>query len=194
MVLSPFTAPGTLTERRQPSSGSSGSSGFSLIEVLIAMAMLAVTLVGVLPLFTKSLTNNAEGNQLTEVTNRSRLHVESLMALPFDAAALDVPVGETVLEVRELYSQSQERWFEEDVFPGGESPLYSRHTRVRQFSVTAISDGDLELENDEALPGGTDPSAVHLKEIEVRVNTGPPSTLNIMGSRKNVTLRVLKSS
>jgi hypothetical protein len=65
---------------------------------------------------------------------------------------------------------------------------------VRQFSVSALSDVDLLLEDDEALPGGTDPTAVHLKEIEVRVNTGAISTLNLMGTRKSITLRVLKSS
>ena len=170
------------------------SAGFSVIEVLLAMAILAITLVGVLPLFTKSMSNNSEGNQLTEVTNRSRLHVESLLSLPFDAPSLTLPVGDTELETRDFFSQSQERWFEEADFPAGETPLYTRITRVRQFSVSAISETDLELEDDEALPGGTDPTALHLKEIEVRVNSGPASTLNIMGTRKNVTLRVLKSS
>jgi prepilin-type N-terminal cleavage/methylation domain-containing protein len=169
-------------------------AGFSLIEILIALAILAVVAVGVLPLFAKSMTNNVEGNQLTEVTNRSRLHVESLLSLPFDSPQLEVPAGETELETRQLYSANDERWYEEDTFPNDQVPVYSRITRVRQFSVSAISEGDAELEDDEALTGGTDPSAVHLKEIEVRVNSGPPSTLNLMGTRKTVTLRVLKSS
>ena len=168
--------------------------GFSLVEVLIALAILAITLVGVLPLFAKSISNNAEGNQLTEVTNRSRLRIEELLSLPFDAPELEVPLGETVLVVEELFSEAQERWVAAAEFPSDESPLYARQTRVRQFSVSAISEVDLVLENDEALPGGTDPGAVHLKEIEVRVNTGPISTFNLMGSRKTITLRVLKSS
>jgi prepilin-type N-terminal cleavage/methylation domain-containing protein len=176
-----------------PAAGARGR-GFSLVEVLIALAILAITLVGVLPLFARSISNNAEGNQLTEVTNRSRLRVEELLSLPFDAPDLEVPVGETVLEVEELYSNAQDRWFLEAEFPADESPSYARQTRVRQFSVSAISEVDLELEDDEALPGGTDPTAVHLKEIEVRVNTGPLSTLNLMGTRKTITLRVLKSS
>jgi prepilin-type N-terminal cleavage/methylation domain-containing protein len=167
--------------------------GFSLIEVLIALAILAVTVVGVLPLFVKSISNNAEGNQLTEVTSRGRLQLESLLSLPFDDETLTVPDGETMLETQELFSRSQERWFEEAAFPADESALYSRTTRVRQFSVLAISEGDVELEDDEALPGGTPPGLVHLKEIEVRINTGAPSTLNLMGTRKAITLRVLKS-
>ena len=69
-------------------------SGFSLIEVLIAMALAGLLLVGVLPLFTKSMTNNVEGNQLTEVTNRARLHLEELMAMRIDAEELTVPDGE----------------------------------------------------------------------------------------------------
>jgi prepilin-type N-terminal cleavage/methylation domain-containing protein len=169
-------------------------AGFSLVEVLIALAILAITLVGVLPLFAKSMTNNVEGNQLTEVTNRSRLRIEELLSLPFDAPELQVPPGEQVLEVEELYSEAEGRWFAEDEFPAGDSPSYARQTRVRQFSVTAISEADLELEDDEALPGDADPTAVHFKEIEVRVNTGSISQLNLMGTRKTITLRVLKSS
>ena len=168
--------------------------GFSLIEVLIAMALAGLLLIGVLPIFAKSMSNNVEGNQLTEVTNRSRLHVESLFSLDFNAPELTIPVGETALEVEELYSQAQERWFDEASFPAGEDPLYTRQTRIRQFSVAAVDDEDLEFEDAEALPGGSDPSQIHVKEIEVRVNTGPPSTFNIMGTRKTVTLRVLKSS
>jgi prepilin-type N-terminal cleavage/methylation domain-containing protein len=183
-----------LTRRRRFAGPPAPGAGFSLIEVLIALAILAVTLVGVLPLFAKSMSNNAEGNQLTEVTNRSRLHVESLLSVPFDAESLTVPAGQTELETREFYSQTEDRWYDEADFPADQSPLYTRMTRVRQFSVTAIADGDLELEDDEALVGGTPPTNVHLKEIEVRVNSGPPSTLNLMGGRKTVTLRVLKSS
>jgi prepilin-type N-terminal cleavage/methylation domain-containing protein len=190
-----------LRSARQHSCRRERAAGFSLIEVLISLGILSIMLIGVLPLFTKSMTNNAEGNQITEVTNRSRLHVESLLSLPFDAPALTIPAGSVIpvsgepgLETRELFSPSEERWLLPADFPAGETPLYTRITRVRQFNVTAISDTDLELEDDEALPGGTDPTFVHLKEIEVRVNTGAPSLLNLMGGRKTVTLRVLKSS
>jgi hypothetical protein len=66
-------------------------------------------------------------------------------------------------------------------------------TRVRQFNMSAISNVDLEFEEDERLPGGTPASQVQIKEIVVRVNTGRPTFLSLMGRQKAVTLRVLKS-
>jgi prepilin-type N-terminal cleavage/methylation domain-containing protein len=169
------------------------SGGFSLLEVLIAMALAGLLLIGVLPLFTKSMSNNVEGNQLTEVTNRARLHVEELMAMPIDAEELTVPDGDQELVTTELYSPTEERWIEEDDYPVGAEPTFTRTTRVRQFSMSALSSIDLEFEEDEILPGGTPGTQVEIKEILVRVNTGRPSFLSLMGRQKSVTLRVMKS-
>lgn len=167
--------------------------GFSLIEVLIAMALAGLLLIGVLPLFTKSMSNNVEGNQLTEVTNRARLHVEELMALPVDAEELTVPDGEDELVTIEMYSPTAERWIDEDDYGAAPEPLFTRTTRVRQFNMSAISPTDTEFADDEVLPGGTPASQVEIKEIVVRVNTGRPTFLSMMGRQKAVTLRVLKS-
>jgi prepilin-type N-terminal cleavage/methylation domain-containing protein len=167
--------------------------GFSLIEVLIAMALAGLLIIGVLPLFTRSMSNNVEGNQTTEVTNRARLHLEELMALPIDAEELTVPDGESQRVTVEVYSASRDRWIEESQLGGAEPPLYTRTTRVRQFSNLALSHFDLELEEDEALPGGSPSSRVQLKEIVVRVNTGRPTFSSLMGRQKAVTLRVLRS-
>jgi prepilin-type N-terminal cleavage/methylation domain-containing protein len=175
------------------SAGRPAQSGFSLIEVLIAMALAGLLLIGVLPLFTKSMTNNVEGNQLTEVTNNARLHLEELMAMPVDAEDLTVPDGENQLVTVEMFSPTEERWIEESQFSTNEQPLFTRTTRVRQFHMSAVSNIDLEFEDDEVLPGGTPASQVQIKEIVVRVNTGRPTFLSLMGRQKAVTLRVLKS-
>ena len=169
------------------------SRGFSLIEVLIAMALAGLLLIGVLPLFTKSMSNNVEGNQLTEVTNRARLHLEELMAMRVDAEELTVPDGENELVRIDLFSPSQERWIEQSAYDDDADPLFTRVTRVRQFNMSALSQTDLEFEDDEVLPGGTPSSQVEIKEIVVRVNTGRPTFLSMMGRQKAVTLRVLKS-
>jgi prepilin-type N-terminal cleavage/methylation domain-containing protein len=181
--------------RVRRSAGDPGGAhpGFSLVEILIAMALAGLLLVGVLPLFTKSMSNNVEGNQLTEVTNRARLHVEELMAMPVDAEDLTVPDGEDQLVTVEMFSPSQERWIDEIQFAADEQPLFTRTTRVRQFNMSAVSNIDLEFEDDEVLPGGTPASQVQIKEIVVRVNTGRPTFLSLMGRQKAVTLRVLKS-
>jgi prepilin-type N-terminal cleavage/methylation domain-containing protein len=182
-----------LATRRFAGAPAAGRAGFSLIEVLISMALAGLLLIGVLPLFTKSMSNNVEGNQLTEVTNRARLHVEELMALPIDAEELTVPDGDDELVTVEMYSSAQKRWLDEADYADAAPPLFSRTTRVRQFSMSAVSNLDLEFEDDEVLPGGTPASQVQIKEIVVRVNTGRPTFLSLMGRQKAVTLRVLKS-
>ena len=169
------------------------ASGFTLIEVLIATAILAIALVGAIPMFMRSMSNNLEGSRLTEVTSRARAHLEALNSLPFNAAELTVPAGETVLETTDQYSRVSERWLDEAALPAGESPLYSRVTRVRQFGVSSINNVDLLFEDGEALDGGTAASLVHVKEIEVRMDIGPADTSNLLGVRKTVTLRLLKA-
>src|SRR5262245_24094540 len=98
------------------------TAGFSLIEVLIAMGLTGLLMVGVLPLFTKSMTNNVEGNQTTEVTNRARMHVEELMAMPIDAEELTVPDGFNELLQVDLYSSAEERWVDEAEYADATDP------------------------------------------------------------------------
>jgi len=167
--------------------------GFSLVEVLIAIALMGLLMVGVLPMFTKAMGNNVEGNQLTEVTNRARVHLEELLGQPFDSPELTVPPGLNELLTRDLWSKNQSRWFDEADFPASEEPLFTRFTQVRQFNLTALSDTDFELEGDEAVPGGSSPALVHIKEIEVRVNSGPPTLLSVLGRSKAINLKALKA-
>ena len=92
------------SNRLERAPGAPAAAGFSLIEVLIAMGLAGLLMIGVLPLFTKSMANNVKGNQLTEVTNRARLHLEELMAMPVDAEELTVPDGDNEL-VRSISSR-----------------------------------------------------------------------------------------
>jgi prepilin-type N-terminal cleavage/methylation domain-containing protein len=169
------------------------ASGFTLVEVLVALALMALLIIGVLPLFTTAMTNNVQGNELMEVTTRARGHLEAMLTAPYEGEAMTVPLGETELLVTDLWSSDAERWIAEADFPGDEVPRFSRVTRVRQFNLSAISVSDPDLTPDEALPGGTSPSLVHVKEVEVRVNSGPPTRLNMLGRSKAVTLRALRA-
>ena len=116
-------------------------AGFTFIEVLISVALLSFLVIGILPLFVRSMRSNAEGRDLTESTNRARLHAEELFELPFDAEELTLTAG-TELLTEEKYSQAQQRWLPATGFPVGERPLYHRTTRVRQFGTDAVGDGD----------------------------------------------------
>ena len=173
----------------------STAAGFTLVEVLVATGVMSIVMVGILGLFIHGVDNNQQGRELTAVTNHARSHLETLLALPFDAPGLTVPDGENALEVRELWSETAEAWIDEATFPGGEVPTFGRVTRVRQFNTSALSAVDLELTANEVVPGGMPARFVQLKEIEVRVNSGAITYQSALGKgAKAINLRILRSS
>jgi type II secretory pathway pseudopilin PulG len=161
------------------------SSGFSVIEVLIAAAVLLVTTIGVLPLFTRSITNNLQGQQATSATNLARSHMEALYQVAFTAVEITVPDGEDELEVVDYWSESEHAWINEDDWEDTETEAYTRTTVVRQYNISSLA-GDNELTPEEALPGGTDPSLLHVKEIVVTVTS---ANLGPLAPGKTVVLR-----
>ena len=57
------------------------AAGYSLVEVLLGLTILMVALVGLMPLFTKSIQQNLEGKQSTEATGFGRTQLEELLQL-----------------------------------------------------------------------------------------------------------------
>lgn len=169
-------------------------TGFTLIETLVAVALLAFLVVGILPLFVRSMRSNAEGREMSELTNRARGRAEELLEIPFDSPDLTVPDGADELLRAEHWSEVEERWILEADFPAEETPRYTRTTRVRQFGSRAVGDGDVAFEDAEVLPGGTEPALVNVKEIEVHVTTGGAAEAGVLGPRRTAVLRLLRSS
>lgn len=172
----------------------------------MAAALLLIIAVGILPLFTRALINNNAGNEYTQVSNFGKSRVEEAFQLPFnDAFMMTIPSGQDASVTEEHYRSDLKTWQ-----PGAEpsSPLppdpdspfgvaqvpWRRTTTVRQYSTTAINDEDdtaVDLKKDQALSGGTDPVFVHLKEVEVVVQStrsGGP-----LGTGKQVLLRTFKA-
>ena len=190
----PGTAAATNGCRRGgPQGPSCRNAGFTFVEVLASVVLLSLLIIGILPLFVRSMRSNAEGRDLTEATNRARLHAEELFELPFDAPELTVPAAKTELLTEELYSGAQQRWIAKASFPAGERPLYRRTTRVRQFGVDSVGDGDELFEDAEALAGNTPDSMVHVKEIEVHVRREQDVGAAI-GTRRVAVVRLLRGS
>ncbi|MEM1245436.1 MAG: prepilin-type N-terminal cleavage/methylation domain-containing protein [Acidobacteriota bacterium] len=161
-------------------------SGFSLIEVLIAAALLLIVSVGILPMFTRSITNNLQGKQATEATNLARSELERMIQLPANDPALTLIAGNELVR-NEKWSKDSKRWYDVSSFPSTEIDTFERTVTVRQFSMNALADGVLDAS--ELLDASADPQAVHLKEIEVQVGA-PPSG---MSPGKQVTLRMYKA-
>jgi type II secretory pathway pseudopilin PulG len=65
-----------------------GESGVTLVELLIALALLAFILLGIAPLFIASVKSNYSANEYTSIHNLARDRLEQLMNLPFNDAAL----------------------------------------------------------------------------------------------------------
>jgi prepilin-type N-terminal cleavage/methylation domain-containing protein len=57
-------------------------AGLTLIEMLIAVALLGIILLGIAPLFIASVRSNYAGNEYTSIHNLARDRLEQLMNLP----------------------------------------------------------------------------------------------------------------
>lgn len=163
------------------------NAGFSLIEVLIAMGIVVIVMVGLLPLFMRSVVENIEGRESTMVGNHGRSQLESFSQLAFNNWELEVTAGTQRL-TQDFYTtgaanqRGDESWV--TTVPGGEIAPWTRTATVRQMGINGLVDSDLDgvidqirgLEDndfdgnfDTPLPAGTSPGAIHLKQLEVLI-------------------------
>jgi len=161
--------------------------GFSLIEVLIAMGIVVIAVVGLLPLFMRSVVENIEGKESTIVGNHGRSAIETYNELTFNNWELEIDAG-TERTVQEFYTngdpdyRGDESWV--TTVPAGELSPWERTITIRQLGINRVIDNDLDgiidqivgLEDDDydgvfdnALPAGTTPGAIHLKQLEVDI-------------------------
>ncbi len=70
-----------------------GAAGFSIIEALIASAILLIIALGLLPLFSRSISDNVSGNDATQATNGSRTQIEEMLLVPFSNDRMTIPAG-----------------------------------------------------------------------------------------------------
>ena len=175
------------TPNAKRSSRPGDGGGFSLVEILIAMGIVLIAIVGLLPLFMRSVVENIEGRESTMVGNHGRSRLETYSELAFNNWELEVDSGTERIK-RDYYTtgavsqRGDESWV--DSVPGGELAPWTRTSTVRQLGIYGVVDSDLDgiidqikgLEDsdfdgqfDTPLPAGTTPGAIHLKQIEVQV-------------------------
>ncbi len=65
-------------------------AGLTLVEMLIAVALLGIILLGIAPLFLASVKSNYAGNEYTSIHNLARDRLEQLMNLPVTDPQLTV--------------------------------------------------------------------------------------------------------
>lgn len=65
-----------------------GQGGFTLVEMLVAITILAFVALGIAGLFSHSITVNASGHDYAQLAAEARIALETLQALPFTDPAL----------------------------------------------------------------------------------------------------------
>jgi prepilin-type N-terminal cleavage/methylation domain-containing protein len=186
----------TLTGRRHRGLGRArrrrDEAGFSLIEVLVASVILLVILLGIIPLFLRSMSNRQSGLESTAVGSYARTRAETLLELPFDHPQLTVPAGGDELEVVEYLPLGDREWTTDA--GAADDAAWVRTTHVRQFGSGDLLDGDTDGDGDSLdrpLPGGTNPRSIQIKEIEVAVTSNRAA--GALQAGEELTVRVLKA-
>ena len=162
--------------------------GFSLIEVLVASTILLVVAVGILPLFASSIKSNQSGNDSTQVANFARERLERFIELPFNSTDMTIDAG-SEKTFTEYFSLADRIWVA-GAAPADDPALWTRTTVVRQYPVEALEDGQLDPAS-EALAAGSSPAIVHIKQVEVQVDSTREA--GAFGPGKRITLRTLKA-
>jgi len=155
----------------------SNERGFSLVEALIAAGLMLIIVLGILPLFTSAIRSNATGRDYMEVNNLARSRAEELFQQPFN----NLTPGTT----QEFFSHASQTWKagSKTSVPTGEVADYFRTTVLRQYNIKDLGT---------PLPAGTSTESVHLKEIEVTVETANTAG-GPLGASKRTTVRLWKS-
>lgn len=177
----------------QHATGGEGSrlwaqAGVSLLEALIALVLLMVVALGLVPVITRSIASNAQGNSSSTATNHARSRMEALLQVRFDAAPLAVPGGSIAGTSSEYLAPAAARWVAGEPPPGA-GALWHRTVEVRQYAAAdLIADGALDVPLDGSVPA----ARVQLKSIRVRVRSAwPPGSP--LGPRIDVTLAAVRA-
>jgi len=147
-----------------PSAARRREAGFSLVEVLIASVLLLFILIGVLPLFSRSMMNNIQGNDASNLSNAAVESFETLFTVPFNNDLVSLPVGQTLVERQQFYSLKTNQWL--TAIPSGDQAQYQRTLRLRQYSFADVAeDGTF----DSPLDGGAEPGNIQFKAFELEI-------------------------
>ena len=142
--------------------------GLSLVEVLIAMLLLSFIALGLLPLMQTSVQRNSEAGSYSNITNACKTTIETFQQLPFRAAALTIPPGQTQLLVTDFWDPGTRSWeLAKPALPPPPTPRLPVWQRVRtleQFSLGDLLDDETL---DIPLDGDTMADFVHLKRLTI---------------------------
>jgi len=173
-------------------------SGFSLVELLIAMAILAFIAIGVVPMLMSSLASNNRGWESTQAANFAKSYLDPMLQFAYEADSLKVATGSTELVDTWSYSAGElavagdadERWHQGAPTDQGQL-TWTRNTRVRYLTTDDLPPWPGGSADQVALDGGVELSEVKYKEVQVQLSTVRQG--GMLGGGQRVTFQVFKS-
>jgi len=163
-------------------------SGFSLVESLIAVALIGLVAVGIVPMFTRAMSDNMAGADYTRVTNFAKSKEEDFSRLTFSQPAIQLLVGQNDLMSTEFFDPTTLRWSQTP--PSSLLATWTRQNDISQYSIND-SDSNGNYSFTSKLAGGTSALAVHIRQAQVQVQSS--SAIGPMGARRTTTIRYLKA-
>ena len=137
----------------RPRARRTGEAGFSLIEGLIAALLLLVIILGVLPLVSRAMFNNLQGNDATQETNATVDGLEELLSIPLQADDLTVLTGETSRVHSDVFSSRTNSWA--DGTAPDRTDAGKQLVRTRTVEWFGLSDLEQDSEGDAIDPNRT---------------------------------------
>jgi prepilin-type N-terminal cleavage/methylation domain-containing protein len=147
--------------------------GVSLVEVLVALTILLIALVGIMPLFMRSMQSNTLGRQYTQSAQVAASRFEEFLALPLDREALTVPIGDDELENDRVWRVDPNRpanggrWVDGTLTTAANSG--NRFGAVATLSQYSVNDIESDYQAKRPLMGDTPAPQVHLRQLAIRV-------------------------
>jgi Tfp pilus assembly protein PilV len=150
-------------------------AGFSMVEALIAAAILLIIAIGMIPLFTHSMVNNALGSDYTQATTFGKTSLERIYKGTLANGDLVLTAGTSLQRIDYIEKSATKGTPVSDLdwkytVTNPSALVWTRTMRVRQFSFHAVDDG--VLTDAEVLPAGSDTSQWQVKEISLVLDSG----------------------
>lgn len=183
----------TPTAIARPAGRRDAQRGLSLIEVLVAVALMTAIALGIIPLFMRSIRQNREGANYSDITNVARSSLEEMVRHDFNAPELTIDAG-TSKKSRQVYDRGLQRWVDSTVSMPPPSDPKKPHLYERWITVEQFRGGDFHEDGylDSPLPAGTNPMEVNIKRIRVMVRPMLGAEF-AFGHHSNTTLEIIKT-
>jgi prepilin-type N-terminal cleavage/methylation domain-containing protein len=165
--------------------------GFSMIEALIATAIIGGVAIGVIPLFSRAISDNLAGSDYTRVSNYSKSEEEDFAREPFANYTTIVPSGQTQSQVVQYIDPTSKQWVTVAnlaAVPQNPNIVWTRTITYKVFNASDMDDDQLY---NNPVSGGANPTAIQVVEATVQVQA--ISKIGPTGGRRSTTIRLLKA-